>query len=798
MASKSSGTTTATFGAAPIRSGFRASLALALTSGLGLYFYFYSHRPVPHETARLPVGESVKEFHTWTEGMRRPGSSTSASSHTAALISKDDVPPVGVPDMNTTYTPSQLMSLPILHHTFEDPFDRRNGFKPLRPSQSPWSTDTESGLLLIDRLSRSRFPSADSNDPNRGSLPPPLPPWPSPKILQEKQNSLKKPISKDLILGLNTSYVWEDEHLIQNGQLPKIQWDGFDKHNWESPPDRFDRLERQGWVRRGFQHVWEGYKARAWGHDELRPISGSFQDPFAGWGATLVDCLDTLLIMNLTLEYNYARTHVKAIDWAHTIDMSRVTRYSSHLNTQPAISFFETVIRYMGGLISAYDLSGDELMLERAEELAEWLVPAFGTASGFPPSRYQMGSNPSGEHTGPVCLAEIGSLTLEFTRLSQLTSKKFYHDVVQKIIDLLDSDQWISPSRLGTLFPTLVDPQSPQALSGQYTFGAMADSYYEYLIKQFQLLRGTNSQYSKMYTSAIESAREHLIRTYDLESSGGKNLTVIGDISWGVFKPSLDHLTCFSGAMIGLGSRLLGRKQDLDLALRYADACVWAYESTKTGVGPERISIVEGDEHTRWRPVIYQGQKFRELKSDPPPGASIEDGRYLGRPETIESVYYMWRITGDRQWQDRGWRMFTSWMEACATSFGFADLAEVNSWPPQISDKQESFVLAETFKYYYLLFSEPDLISLDEYVFNTEAHPFRLQQPSGSKGSKAEIKRYWNGSNSTLDDKYDPPGVHQNQTGFGTFLQQWSRVDLDKISDADRLVYNQVLGLLQH
>ncbi|KAH9442651.1 hypothetical protein Pst134EA_031697 [Puccinia striiformis f. sp. tritici] len=452
----------------------------------------------------------------------------------------------------------------------------------------------------------------------------------------------------------------------------------------------------------------------------------------------------------------------------------------------------------MGGLISAYDLSGDELMLERAEELAEWLVPAFGTASGFPPSRYQMGSNPSGEHTGPVCLAEIGSLTLEFTRLSQLTSKKFYHDVVQKIIDLLDSDQWISPSRLGTLFPTLVDPQSPQALSGQYTFGAMADSYYEYLIKQFQLLRGTNSQYSKMYTSAIESAREHLIRTYDLESSGGKNLTVIGDISWGVFKPSLDHLTCFSGAMIGLGSRLLGRKQDLDLALRYADACVWAYESTKTGVGPERISIVEGDEHTRWRPVIYQGQKFRELKSDPPPGASIEDGRYLGRPETIESVYYMWRITGDRQWQDRGWRMFTSWMEACATSFGFADLAEVNSWPPQISDKQESFVLAETFKYYYLLFSEPDLISLDEYVFNTEAHPFRLQQPSGSKGSKAEIKRYWNGSNSTLDDKYDPPGVHQNQTGFGTFLQQWSRVDLDKISDADRLVYNQVLGLLQH
>ncbi|KNZ51253.1 hypothetical protein VP01_4024g2, partial [Puccinia sorghi] len=390
---------------------------------------------------------------------------------------------------------------------------------------------------------------------------------------------------------------------------------------------------------RGFQHVWEGYKARAWGHDELKPISGSvsfificssqlyasqftlshgryvfnsqFQDPFAGWGATLVDCLDTLLIMNLTLEYNYARTHVKAIDWTHTMDVNRMGQYgSSYTTTQPMISFFETVIRCklcldMGGLISAYDLSGDQLMLDRAEELAEWLVPAFGTSSGLPKSRYQMGLNPGGEQTGRVCIAEIGSLSLEFTRLSQLTSKDFYYDAVclvilshlvnnmgsvrtvsilqvQKITDLLDSDQWSSSSRLGTLFPTHVNPESPKSISGQYTFGAMADSYYEYLVERllcccFHLIfhgqRETNQsvrtfpQYSKMYTSVIDSARKHLIRSYDLESSGGKKLQVIGDLSWGIFKPSLDHLTCFSGAMIGLGAQLLGRKEDLDLAL---------------------------------------------------------------------------------------------------------------------------------------------------------------------------------------------------------------------------------------
>lgn len=183
---------------------------------------------------------------------------------------------------------------------------------------------------------------------------------------------------------------------------------------------------------------------------------------------------------------------------------------------------------------------------------------------------------------------------------------------------------------------------------------------------------------------------------------------------------------------------------------------------------------------------------FRELKSSPLPGAIIQDGRYLGRPETIESVYYMWRITGDRQWQDRGWRMFTSWMEASMTQFGLADLSKVDSLPVKLSDKAESFVLAETLKYYYLLFSEPDLISLDEFVLNTEAHPFRIDDGASPRGAH----KYWMGPDPEIEKKYDPPGVMAGQAGFGTFLQQWSRVDLSRIvREEDRLTRKKVLGL---
>ncbi|KAI9617084.1 hypothetical protein H4Q26_010722 [Puccinia striiformis f. sp. tritici PST-130] len=576
-----------------------------------------------------------------------------------------------------------------------DAFDPRNGFKPLPDSKSPWLANTTIGAKLINRLSRNRFPPPGSIDSSRGSLPPPIPIWPQKSWLIEKRDPLKTPIPKDRSL---------------QGNLPKVQWSGFDK------PD-----------------------------GNLTSIAQSS-------GA------DTLLIMNLTREYNYARTHVKAVDWAWAVEMQNNWGQSAG-GGHPEISLFETVIRYLGGLISAYDLSGDELMLQRAEDLAEWLLPAFGTSSGFPMTQYRLGSNPRGKSSGRVVTADVGSLTLEFTRLSQLTSKDYYYDVVQKITDLLDGDQWNSPRRLG----------------------ANIDSYYEYLIKQHQLLRGTKSQYSKMYTSVIESARTHLMKTYDIESPGGKNVTVLGTIEWGLFTPALDHLICFAGGMIGLGAQLLNRTQDLDLALKHTDACAWAYESTKTGVGPDEASVVEADDQfTPWQVVYHEGIPRSGPETSPWP--LVTNPRYIGRPETIESVYYMWRITGDRQWQDRGWRMFTSWMESCVTNFGFANLDNVNRLPPQHSDSQQSFVLAETFKYYYLLFSEPDLISLDDYVLNTEAHPFRIDSPGKS------IKRYWTKSDESIDKIYDPPGVGEKEHGYGTLLQQWDRVNVHEISQANLLI----------
>jgi mannosyl-oligosaccharide alpha-1,2-mannosidase len=99
--------------------------------------------------------------------------------------------------------------------------------------------------------------------------------------------------------------------------------------------------------------------------------------------------------------------------------------------------------------------------------------------------------------------------------------------------------------------------------------------------------------------------------------------------------------------------------------------------------------------------------------------------KMLSRPEAIESVWYMYRITGDKTWQEKGWKMFESIRNATSTFHGNSAILDVTAKDTTQVDEMESFWLAETLKYFYLLYTTPDVISLDDWVLNTEAHPFR-------------------------------------------------------------------------
>ncbi|KAM0793373.1 hypothetical protein ACM66B_000828 [Microbotryomycetes sp. NB124-2] len=600
---------------------------------------------------------------------------------------------------------------------------------------------------------------------------------------------------------------------LRGKNLPRVQAKTDDL---EGAKEVLEQEQRRDWVKRAFLHAWEGYKQHAWGHDEIKPVSSGHANGYNGWGANIVDNLDTLLIMNLTHEYNVARKHVVDLDFTFLVPsgastfsidtppLSKLEVPSSDQSaeagaledgTQPAkpifrpetdqhspttISWFETTIRYLGGLLSAYELSGDRLMLDRAVELGDWLLPSLGTKHGLPVNRYLLGSNPNGLANGRVMLAEIGSMTLEFTKLSMLTGDDIYYQAAQRAIDTLDqafepgplaplsNEADIGRKRPGTLLPTYVDPDRPEQMAGDYTLGGLADSYYEYLIKQAQLVSNVHPQFARMYEDVADSTTNYLASEIEVVP-GREDLVNLGMRQWGHYSHTWEHLTCFAGGMLGLGAKTLGRPEDLEIAKNYTETCAWAYESTATGLAPETLVFYDPDEDARFRVVESADGSHKVPRGNPVIGVKHSNPRFIGRPETIESVFYMWRLTGEKKWQDYGWRMFTSWMEHSITASGFASLSSVHMSKPIKMDSMESFVMAETLKYYYLLFSPRNFMSLDDWVFNTEAHPLRIP-----KADESEFTSLWAGPEQ--DETGTPESSFVSTGGQGTWVQQWARV----------------------
>jgi mannosyl-oligosaccharide alpha-1,2-mannosidase len=231
------------------------------------------------------------------------------------------------------------------------------------------------------------------------------------------------------------------------------------------------RQRRVQIVKEAFIHSWEGYKKDAWLKDEVAPVTGGYRSTFGGWGATLVDTLDTLWIMGMKADFE------EAVDAVSKIDFGNVEQWP--------LNIFETTIRYLGGLLGAYDISDSNypVLLSKAIEVGEMLYAAFDTPNRMPITRWNADKgSPQEGALEKTFVAEIGSLSLEFTRLSQLSGDMKYFDAVQRIMDVFDQQQNLT--KLPGMWPILVNARTEDfSQDTLFTLGGMADSLYEYLPK---------------------------------------------------------------------------------------------------------------------------------------------------------------------------------------------------------------------------------------------------------------------------------------------------------------------------
>ncbi|KUI62267.1 Mannosyl-oligosaccharide 1,2-alpha-mannosidase [Cytospora mali] len=526
-------------------------------------------------------------------------------------------------------------------------------------------------------------------------------------------------------------------------RLPSLKTSGWlQAEEAKAAKGKVDWLERRQRVVEAFELSWDAYDRYAWGNDEFHPVSKTGQQMAKnGLGWIIIDALDTMMLMNLTSRLTHAR------EWIST---SLTWDQDQDVNT------FETTIRMMGGLLSAHYLSnefpnlapiadddpgapGEDLYLEKAKDLADRLIAAFDSESGVPYASVNLGKYeglPSHDDGGASSTAEATTLQLEFKYLAKLTGEKTFWDKVEKVMQVLDSN-----GAKDGLVPIYMYANNGKFRGNNIRLGSRGDSYYEYLIKQYLQTNKAEPIYLDMWEEALQGVRKHLVTYTEHEQ-----FTIIGERPNGLdgeLSPKMDHLVCFMPGTIALAvtgglSEAEAKKlptwdkqkeKDMQLAREVMHTCWGMYKYMATGLAGEITYFKVPN------PVKPEGSSHKApAEFDPDPEAvwrkdfivKSQDTHNLQRPETVESLFYMWRITGDQKYREWGWDMFKSFMNYTAVEEGggFTSLANADVIPPKRRDNMESFWLAETLKYFYLLFSPDDLLPLDKVVINTEAHIF--------------------------------------------------------------------------
>ena len=417
-------------------------------------------------------------------------------------------------------------------------------------------------------------------------------------------------------------------------------------------------------VKAEFLHAWNGYRKYAWGHDDLKPLSKTHHDWYPQpLLMTAVDALDTMILMELNDE--------AAATKAYILD-------NLSFNKDIEVQNFEVTIRLLGGLLTNYQLTGDKRFLNLAEDLGNRLLPVYNSPTGMP---YRYVNLKTGKVSKPISNpAETGTLIVEFGTLSKLTGKPVFFEKAKRAL----VETYKRRSKIGLVGEWINVETGEWTNTDSHISGAI-DSYYEYLLK-CSLLFG-DADCKRMWTNSITAINKYLADEVR-DESGVELWYGHADMNTGARRATTyGALDAFFPAVLALSGDLKRAKLLQDSSFR-----MWNH----AGVEPEEFD--------------YRARK-------------ITSPAYHLRPEIVESTYYLYRYTKDEKYLRMGEQLWRDFVKHCRTEDAYAALKNVVT--KEKNDSMQSFLFAETFKYFYLLFAPPSTLDFEKVIFNTEAHPIR-------------------------------------------------------------------------
>ncbi|KAH3793804.1 hypothetical protein DPMN_147326 [Dreissena polymorpha] len=466
-----------------------------------------------------------------------------------------------------------------------------------------------------------------------------------------------------------------------------------------------------------FNHAYGSYMKNAFPADELMPLSckgryrgsevnrGDIDDSLGNFSLTLIDSLDTIALLGDINEFD------KAV---------KLVISHSKFDTNVVVSVFETNIRVLGGLLGGHVLAiylrkrklgmewyKDEL-LGMAKDIGTRLLPAFNTTTGIPYPRINLkhGIEPNiAQNYRDTCTACAGTMILEFAALSRLTGDPVFEEKAHRAMDYL----WNQRHRSSDLVGTVINIHNGDWIRRESGVGAGIDSYYEYVLKAYILLG--DDTYLTRFNKHYDAVKKYI-------SQGPRFIDVHMHRPQSVSRNFMDALLAFWPGLQVL-------KGDIQPAIEVHEMLYQVIQ--RHNFLPEAFT---SDFHVHW-------------------------GHHPLRPEFVESTYFLYKATGDSHYLDVGQKVIENLDVLARVPCGFAAIKDVTKGTHE--DQMDSYVLAETFKYLFLLFAEKEdlLIDVDDYVFTTEAHllPLSLSRCNSSKTAELRLSRELYRHLQQLDDE---------------------------------------------
>lgn len=418
-------------------------------------------------------------------------------------------------------------------------------------------------------------------------------------------------------------------------------------------------------VKAEFKWAWDHYVARAWGKDEINPVSGTSQSFFIeghDLGLSLVEALDTLWIMELDEEFQ------AGVDWV---------KANLDFDIDGFAQVFETNIRLVGGLLSAHLASGDPVLLEKAKDLADRLMKAFDASPHGLPYRYV--NLKTGAVRDPMTnLAEIGTYATEFGLLGRLTGEpKYYAAAKRAMKHALDmrSDKGLMAAN--------IHAETGQFTSRNASIDVYADSFYEYLWDSWEMFGDAEmKRWAEECTGAMiaHQGRRYEGRLwfpmvdYETAEVTGTSQTVLG------------------GYLAGLLGQVGRKAEGDDFLASYTEM------QARYAIIPESIEVTTGTARSK---------------------------RTGLRPEFADACLNLWLGDRDERYRALTATHYRAMKATSKAAYGYTSLADITTRPMTQGDNCPGYWWSEQMKYYFLMFAEPKRVDLSRLVLSTEANVLR-------------------------------------------------------------------------